>query len=1145
MSRSYKLLIATIILSLLNPVWMINSGEEVGYWFQNHSPIDIQGDMELSTFAVTEGWTGDGSSNDPYVIENYSINSTSPPGAIRISNTSSHILIKNCYLWVLSGTGINASDADNITAQGLSVLSDGSSSVYGIRASGANSLRIEDCSLEETNLSLVGCSEVDIDNLTVSRAGIALDISGSSGISISNSTFEDQGKTSVSIRNSRYFLFRDNLIADSSESGILMDNISHSEIASNRITRSLVHGLISEGNSDDNDFHSNLFSNSGDCGMTLRLNSDQNDIRNNSFIYNNGTGETHNTGIYQAEDSSSGNSWDGNHWADWTLPDTDHDGIVDLPYRIGGATGSKDNRPLVDDPWDYDPAPSLFEGSVDPVEGNTSTVFDFSVGYRDRGGKAPDVRIRIDGSSYIMGYQGGNVTEGVNLSFETTLSAGEHLFHFVALYGEEQDIRYPKNGDLMVKVSDIPGPTLTNGSVKKMSGNRLSFHVDYHHPGGILPDYIRLETDRGTYDMSHGSKLDSAHMLQANLTLEMSTRGYLGYLFSCMDQNGNEDFLTDSGSYFHIFAGNPPKLYNGSVNPPYGSEDDDYTFSVLYGDPQNITPDEVRLILEQDMPGGGTKVAYPEMELVSGTNAVDGLKYNCTIGSDEMIPGYHHYSFHAEIDEMEVEGKGGHLYVTGVAPLMLGKAEMIDDMGPVYRFQVVFDLETEKSPDFVKVHIDGAPFFMEEYTAPEMTRKIFTFDRETEPGEHTFYFTALQDGSSYREPSTPLFNYTLTVPVPVNRAPSLFSGVVNPASGDESTMFVFSVIYSDPERDPAVITLHLDDILMNTNCTEVDYNVGVICSFSTRLSAGIHGFFFTCVDSGGLTARFPESGHLNLSVDEGWNQTGIAPKARAEATVRGMSVILNGSGSSDMDGRIISYLWEFGGESYSGAVREITVEEMGIHKALLMVTDDDSLTDIAEVYFFVSGSENVQGPLGLHYCRVNADGEIESTLVGDPQELTFRLIEGGDLSITLNLSGEEKLFLLDIPISLFPDEHVIFVDGVKIRPVDEEYITDTGGGSAYSIIEGDDEIQLILRIDGVGTREVIIGNEEGGQDSPLYLLIPIISLLIIVAVAAFILMRIGKGNGSDPFKDFVISSGRIDTVRKRKGQGVWEEFLED
>ena len=63
-----------------------------------HAPIHINGNSDFASQAGSEGWAGDGSQKNPYVIQNYEINAFSEDG-IRIENTSVYFIIRNCKIY--------------------------------------------------------------------------------------------------------------------------------------------------------------------------------------------------------------------------------------------------------------------------------------------------------------------------------------------------------------------------------------------------------------------------------------------------------------------------------------------------------------------------------------------------------------------------------------------------------------------------------------------------------------------------------------------------------------------------------------------------------------------------------------------------------------------------------------------------------------------------------------------------------------------------------------------------------------------------------------------------------------------------------------------------------------------------------------
>ncbi|UCG89908.1 MAG: right-handed parallel beta-helix repeat-containing protein [Candidatus Heimdallarchaeota archaeon] len=67
-----------------------------GIMYESHAPISISSNSEFNDLIIYEGWEGDGSYSDPYIIDGLSI--TGSGTLIKIHNTNVHFKISNCLL---------------------------------------------------------------------------------------------------------------------------------------------------------------------------------------------------------------------------------------------------------------------------------------------------------------------------------------------------------------------------------------------------------------------------------------------------------------------------------------------------------------------------------------------------------------------------------------------------------------------------------------------------------------------------------------------------------------------------------------------------------------------------------------------------------------------------------------------------------------------------------------------------------------------------------------------------------------------------------------------------------------------------------------------------------------------------------------
>jgi PKD repeat protein len=119
------------------------------------------------------------------------------------------------------------------------------------------------------------------------------------------------------------------------------------------------------------------------------------------------------------------------------------------------------------------------------------------------------------------------------------------------------------------------------------------------------------------------------------------------------------------------------------------------------------------------------------------------------------------------------------------------------------------------------------------------------------------------------------------------------------------------------------------------------YNLGTgtyEASWNTALVGdGPHTINARATDSGGRSG----SDSINVSVDN----VNDPPTASFASSCSGLACSFDGSGSSDPDGTIADYAWDFGdGSTGSGAIASHTYAAAGTYMVVLTVTDDDGAT---------------------------------------------------------------------------------------------------------------------------------------------------------------------------------------------------------
>lgn len=360
---SHKLIIFGILIALLiGSIPSIHNGyqqikEEIpsvsgvrGY--VSHGIIKIDNNSDFAQLAKEEGWPGNGTQENPYIISGYDIDANGSGYAIYIGNTTAYFVVENCYLHNVS-------------------------SVIGSEYAGAAITLYEVINGEFKN------NTID----ATGSEGIDLNSAGTDDISIVNNTFYDYSKgISVYYTYGSYnILIEDNVLDDSGHSdyaggimvlqgygvkiinntiinvtggvsnyGIFIDNSKDSFLSDNEIYNVSGYG-IEINNANENLVKFNKIYNASSYGIYLFGGANNNTIYGNFLYYNNNTGSTYNSTLFQARDDGYNNWWNsttgiGNYWLDWAennaTNDNNGDGIVDYAYHVNGSAHSIDYYPL-------------------------------------------------------------------------------------------------------------------------------------------------------------------------------------------------------------------------------------------------------------------------------------------------------------------------------------------------------------------------------------------------------------------------------------------------------------------------------------------------------------------------------------------------------------------------------------------------------------------------------------------------------------------------------------------------------------------------------------------------------------------------------------------------------------------------------
>ncbi len=238
-------------------------------YYKRRDPMEIQGDQEFEEKAEKNDWHGDGTQDQPYIIEWYDIDGGGKRSGIHIKNVTSHFVVRNSRLYNANRT--TPQDAGNSgiylyeTMNGEIYDNEVKSNSYGIR-------------LDRSENNVI------INNTCINNhAGIYLSNSNNNVIrenNVSKFRYPTYGE-GILLEDSNRNELSDNHGVNNNE-GILLDSSDHNTLFNNNHSYNSVGIRLDD--SDDNSLEQNSLSSNSHGIYTRR--SSQNDISHNNLSKN-------------------------------------------------------------------------------------------------------------------------------------------------------------------------------------------------------------------------------------------------------------------------------------------------------------------------------------------------------------------------------------------------------------------------------------------------------------------------------------------------------------------------------------------------------------------------------------------------------------------------------------------------------------------------------------------------------------------------------------------------------------------------------------------------------------------------------------------------------------------------------------------
>ena len=321
-----------------NNLFKYKKPETSGYWDLTGGIINIDDTDPAKNWtytATTYSWcNGSGTWNDPYIIENVTINANGANFGIKIENSNNkYFIIRNCSvsnsimdairihnsnngmlsnnIIVSNYVGFYFRDCSNLTIEENTVEQSAAYGMYCLSTFNST-IRLNNLAKNQIGFELISCNDNAIiyNGIGECTNGAGIDLIGSDNNSIQTNIIRLNTGNGIYCSASEYNIIedntlleningiklfeshrteiKDNTIKQNNLDGVNLENSNYNTIIGNNISENIENGLYLS-NSSNNDIFENSFIRNIQWGINLYLNSNDNHIRGN-IIQDNGYG---------------------------------------------------------------------------------------------------------------------------------------------------------------------------------------------------------------------------------------------------------------------------------------------------------------------------------------------------------------------------------------------------------------------------------------------------------------------------------------------------------------------------------------------------------------------------------------------------------------------------------------------------------------------------------------------------------------------------------------------------------------------------------------------------------------------------------------------------------------------------------------